>query len=75
MPGGLRAEILLVGALAAVGLALGLLSGHVWAGLSLGLALVVMRLWWVVALLVGLAAATCGLDMMVRASSPSFARQ
>jgi two-component system phosphate regulon sensor histidine kinase PhoR len=49
MPGGLRAEILLVGALAAVGLALGLLSGHVWAGLSLGLALVVMRLLWVVA--------------------------
>jgi two-component system phosphate regulon sensor histidine kinase PhoR len=49
LAGGLRAEFVLVGALAALGLVLGLLAGHVWAGLSLGLALVVMRLLWVVA--------------------------
>ncbi|MDM7322135.1 MAG: phosphate regulon sensor histidine kinase PhoR [Gammaproteobacteria bacterium] len=48
MPGGLRAEILLVGGVAVLGLVLGLLAGHVWAGLSLGLGLVVMRLLWVV---------------------------
>ncbi|MEF3193756.1 MAG: phosphate regulon sensor histidine kinase PhoR, partial [Halothiobacillaceae bacterium] len=46
---GLRAEFPLVGVLAALGIGFGLLTGHAWAGLSLGLALVVMRLLWVVA--------------------------
>ncbi len=49
MSSGLRAEILLVGALVILGLLPGLLLGHAWAGLSLGLALGVMRLLWVVA--------------------------
>lgn len=49
MSSGLRAEIFLVGALAILGFVLGLLLGHAWIGLSLGLALVVMRLLWVVA--------------------------
>lgn len=49
MPSGLRAEIFLVAALALAGLVLGLLAGHAWGGLVLGLALVVMRLLWVVA--------------------------
>ncbi|MEW6765295.1 MAG: phosphate regulon sensor histidine kinase PhoR [Pseudomonadota bacterium] len=48
MTSGLRAEILLLGALATSGLVVGLLSGHVWGGLSLGLTLVVLRLLWVV---------------------------
>ena len=49
MSSGLRAEIFLVGALAVLGFVLGLSLGHAWAGLSFGLALVVMRLLWVVA--------------------------
>jgi two-component system phosphate regulon sensor histidine kinase PhoR len=46
---GLRSELVLVGALVVLGGVLGLIAGHVWAGLTLGLVLVVMRLLWVVA--------------------------
>ncbi|HET19855.1 MAG TPA: DUF3329 domain-containing protein, partial [Chromatiales bacterium] len=46
---GLLAELLLVGALAALGILPGLIAGHFWIGLSLGLGLVVIRLLWVVA--------------------------
>lgn len=46
---GLRAELLLVAVLVALGILGGLLAGHPWAGISMGLALVVVRLLWVVA--------------------------
>lgn len=46
--GGLGAELVLVSALAALGILFGLLADHLWAGVSLGLALVVVRLLWVV---------------------------
>ncbi|MFZ5580693.1 MAG: phosphate regulon sensor histidine kinase PhoR [Pseudomonadota bacterium] len=49
MTNGLRAEVLLLAALAVAGLLFGLLFGHMWAGLAMGLALVILRLLWVVA--------------------------
>ncbi len=52
MPGGLGAELLLCGALAALGVFAGWITGHVWAGVILGLALVILRLLWVVVRLV-----------------------
>lgn len=46
---GLRAELLLVAALVLLGVIGGLVTGYPWGGVSLGLALVVVRLLWVVA--------------------------
>jgi len=45
---GLWAEILLIGALILLGVTVGAWLGNFWIGLSLGLALVVIRLFWVV---------------------------
>ena len=48
MSRGLLAEALLIAALILLGVAAGFWAGNVWLGLSFGLALVVLRLFWVV---------------------------